>query len=279
MLAVLLLATVPALAADDNDAFRKASQLGWVDGPTTITLADVADVKLPKGPRFLGQVDTSKFLALNGNPPADNKYTIASKDMRWFAILDYTGDGKVADDDKIDPDAMLKAFRENESSSNAERKSAGLEELTIDGWFVPPHYDAASHNLEWGTRLHGSSGTAVVNYTSRILGRGGYMRTILVSDPEHFAADLAEFRTVMKGYDYKSGQHYAEWRNGDKLAGYGLAALITGGAAAAAVKTGFFKTLLVGLAAGWKFIAVGVVAAFATLKRFFGRLFKRGDDS
>ena len=42
----------------------------------------------------------------------------------------------------------------------------------------------------------------------------------------------------------KSGERYAEYRPGDKIAKYGLAALVTGGAAVVAVKTGLFAYLL-----------------------------------
>jgi uncharacterized membrane-anchored protein len=52
----------------------------------------------------------------------------------------------------------------------------------------------------------------------------------------------------MQGFSYKSGKTYAEFRPGDKIAQYGLAALIGGGAGAAAVKLGLFGAL-------WKFIA------------------------
>ena len=46
------------------------------------------------------------------------------------------------------------------------------------------------------------------------------------------------------------------------MAGYGLAALIGGGAAAAAVKTGLLQK-------AWKFLVVIAVAAFGALKKLF----------
>jgi len=56
------------------------------------------------------------------------------------------------------------------------------------------------------------------------------------------------------------GQRYAEFRPGDKIAEYGLAALITGGAAAVALKTGLFQKF-------WKLIVLGFVALAGALKK------------
>jgi uncharacterized membrane-anchored protein len=77
-----------------------------------------------------------------------------------------------------------------------------------------------------------------------------------------------EFKAVLAGYSFNEGERYAEYRSGDKVAEYGLSALIIGGAAAAAAKSGAFK----GLA---KFIGIGVIALFASIGGFFKRLFRR----
>lgn len=61
----------------------------------------------------------------------------------------------------------------------------------------------------------------------------------------------------------------------DRVAEFGLGTLIVGGAAAALVKTGFWKTILVALAAGWKLVLGVVVAAGAA----FTKLFKRNKDA
>jgi uncharacterized membrane-anchored protein len=48
---------------------------------------------------------------------------------------------------------------------------------------------------------------------------------------------------LLQNYSFNEGEKYSEFRSGDKIAEYGLSALIVGGAAAAAVKTGAFKGL------------------------------------
>jgi len=80
---------------------------------------------------------------------------------------------------------------------------------------------------------------------------------------------------VLTGYQFKSEDSYAAWRPGDKVAEYGLAGLIVGGAAAAAAKTGLFKGLfkviLAGAAAMWKLIVAGVAVIVGGLKSLFRR--------
>ena len=57
-----------------------------------------------------------------------------------------------------------------------------------------------------------------------------------------------------------SGQQYAEWRSGDKVAAYGLTGLITGGAAVAAAKTGLLAKLAAGLAKMGKLVILALIA-------------------
>src|SRR5262249_12924062 len=111
-------------------------------------------------------------------------------------------------------------------------------------------------------------GKFVVNYTVRLLGRSGVMSATLVTEPDTLDADVKEFKTALRGFDFKPGESYAEFRQGDRVAQYGLAALIVGGAAAVATSSGLMKGL-------GKFIAYGAFAAFAAVAAFFKRLFRR----
>jgi uncharacterized membrane-anchored protein len=131
---------------------------------------------------------------------------------------------------------------------------------------VSPHYDIETKRLEWGTRVITETGEPTVNYSIRILGRSGVMQAVLVSDPNELERDLNAFRAALKGFNFVQGERYAEWKTGDKVAEYGLAALIVGGAAAAAAKTGAGKAL-------FKFIGIGLFAAAAVAIRFLKHFF------
>jgi uncharacterized membrane-anchored protein len=140
-----------------------------------------------------------------------------------------------------------------------------------------PHYDVRSHNLEFGTKLHSTDGDNL-NYTMRMLGRRGVMNATLITTQQTLERDLAAFRPVLAGFAYKPEESYAAYKEGDKVSEYGLAALVAGGAAAAAAKGGLFKGLLILLAKFGKIIAIGFIAVLASMRRFIGRLFGRGED-
>ena len=234
-------------------------------------IADKASVKIPSGYAFLGEADTSKLLQAFGNPPSSDHFLIAPKSLDWFAVFSYDDTGYVKDDEKIDADDLLKSMQSGDKAGNEQRKKLGLEALYPDGWQVPPHYDPATKRLEWGLRLRGESGEKNVNYTSRILGRSGVMTATLVSDTATLAQNTEEFKKVLAGFDYNSGQTYAEFKNGDKVAAIGLGALVLGGAAAVATKKGLWGAIAGFLAAGWKIVAAAAVALFAGIGKLFGR--------
>ena len=264
----------PAVAQQDPQAtFREQlRQLKWVKGPQRVELFGNSTLQVPEGYLFLNSEETDKFLTLTHNLSGGKQYFLAPDNLRWEALFNFQSDGYVKDDEKIDAVALLKSIKENTEDANKVRRERGWNEMAVDGWQTPPHYDTQSHHLEWavnGKDLKTNEG--VVNFNTRILGRGGVMSAVLLTDPDNLSASIKEFDSAITSFGYVPGQRYAEYKPGDKLAKYGLAALVTGGAAAIAVKTGLWKVILTALVAGWKFIAAGCVALFSGLAKRFGR--------
>jgi uncharacterized membrane-anchored protein len=281
LLASATLVSAPISAAEptaeDKAYMAKYQALPWVKPPAKVIITDNAALSLNDKIQYLDTKGTDDLLKLTGNLPEESSYTIAANTGNWFAVYSFDPMGYVKDDEKIDADALLKSMRDNEAASNVERKTRGLPALNITGWAVPPHYDPASHNLEYGVTL-ASQGSTNINYHMRMLGRRGVMDAALVTSQQYLQADLAEFRAANAGFGYNKGEDYASYKEGDKVSEYGLAALVTGGVAAAALKGGLLKGLLAGLAAFWKLIAVGVVAGFAAIRRFFGKISGGGQE-
>jgi uncharacterized membrane-anchored protein len=82
----------------------------------------------------------------------------------------------------------------------------------------------------------------------------------------------------MAGYKYQTGETYAEYRPGDKVAKYGLAALVAGGAAVGAAKLGLFAWLAVIFKKGFKVIIIGLIAVVAMFKNLFAKILGRRSD-
>jgi len=94
------------------------------------------------------------------------------------------------------------------------------------------------------------------------------MSAILVSSPQTLNEDMKSFNTALAGYEFVPGEKYAEFKSGDKIAEYGLAALVVGGAAAAAGKMGLLKFL----GKFWVLILAGFALVWGAIKKiFFGR--------
>jgi hypothetical protein len=92
--------------------------------------------------------------------------------------------------------------------------------MTIIGWEQQPRYNESTHNLEWAIRGE-SEGSPIINYNTRLLGRGGVVEVTLVTDPSTLSETLPKFKTMLAGFDFNQGQRYAEFRQGDKIAEYG----------------------------------------------------------
>jgi uncharacterized membrane-anchored protein len=240
--------------------------LGWKVGPSEGKIAGRATIAIPAKYMFLGAADTSKFLTLMRNLPRNDSYTFAPNDLNWFAIFDFEDTGYIKDDEKIDADAVLQSLKEGNARGNEERKRRGYPALTLEGWFVPPFYDTGTKRLEWATKLSSEGGVSV-NYRIRLLGRAGVMSAVLVSDPDSLDKDIRVFKTALNDFSFDPGQQYSEYRQGDKIAEYGLTGLIIGGAAAAAAKTGLFKVI-------GKFGILIFAGAAAIIGGLFKRLFR-----
>jgi uncharacterized membrane-anchored protein len=259
-----------AAAAQEPEADGLASRPGWTKGPHTGSLGDQAAIAVPEGSYFLDASATRAFLQATENVPSGRELGAVVRPGEgdgpsWFALFTFSDEGYVDDSDKdaIDADALLTSMKKGTEADNAERKKRGWAPFNLEGWQTRPFYDTSTHNLTWAIRGSSPGETATINHSVRLLGRHGVMSVALVAGQEGIAATTGEFNHLLTGFSYNAGQRYAEFRKGDKMAGYGLAALIGGGAAAAAVKTGFLQK-------AWKVIVALIVAAVGGLKKLFG---------
>jgi uncharacterized membrane-anchored protein len=245
------------------------TRIQWQMGPTTGKLGDRAELSVPEGFAFADADGARKLLEATQNIPSGTELGVVipmgeDADQGWFLIFEFSDSGYVKDDerDKLDADALLKTLREGTTASNKTRTEKGYPALELTGWAKPPFYDPKTNNLTWATVVKADGGGSSVNYSTRLLGRSGYMNVDLVISPELLDGALPSFDTLISGFNYNEGHRYAEFKPGDRVATYGLAALVVGGAGAVALKTGL-------LARFWKVIVAVGVAAVAGLRKFF----------
>jgi uncharacterized membrane-anchored protein len=260
-------------SAQQQNAAQEIRSLHWVEGPTQVSVGLNATFKIPAGYRFLGPADTIKFMRLAQNlPPASGATIFAPDNFRWWGMFEYWDSGYVTDNGKIDPNEIMSSVKQSQIAANKQLTARGWPTMDIVGWEYKPFYDPATNNLSWAIDARSSRGDEVANFNTRLLGRTGYTSAVLVADTDALQGSVSQFKDVVAGYQFIADQTYSSYKPGDQVAGYGLAALITGGAVAVAAKTGLWKVILGALIAAWKFIALAVVAGFAAVGKFFKRL-------
>ena len=244
----------------------------------------VAGLDLPAGYSYLDPADAETFLTkIYGNPPSaggpdtdgivlpDNIDPLSANG--WAMVIAYDSQaGHVSDSDAASTDFndVLKTMQQRTDEANPERQKAGYEPVTLVGWAEPPRYDSSAKVVYWAEQLKfGSSKVDTINYKIRVLGRDGVLELNVVDSIDHLDRIRTLTPTLLTMASFDSGKTYADFNaSTDHLAEYGIAGLVAGGVL---LKTGVLKALLIGAAALWKPIAVGVVAVFAGIARFFRR--------
>lgn len=246
-----------------------------------ITLpSGIATLQLNDDFYYLSPADTERLLTEGwGNPPGHKtlgmiipKAISPLADNGWGVIVSYKNDGHISDDDaaKINYADLLKQMQADDEENNKERRKQGYAGLSLLGWAEPPSYDQGSHKMYWARELKADDAQqTTLNYSIRALGREGVLELNAVAAMADLQTIKQETPKILAFTNFTDGNRYADYDSKtDKLAPYGLAALVAGGIAA---KAGLFAKIGVMLLALKKFIVVGLVVVAG----FFRKLFKR----
>lgn len=239
----------------------------------------LATLNLPATFRYLNPKETDVVLTAWGNPPGNTTLgmlvptgTSVFAAQSWAVVIQYDEDGHVDDADaaKIDYAKMLRDLQRQTRDDNEERQKAGYPPAELVGWAETPSYDSVSRKLYWAKDLRfGTETVHTLNYNVRVLGRRGVLILNAVATMDQLQPVKTGMANVITFVDFNEGHRYGDFVAGsDKVAEYGIAALIAGGIAA---KAGFFKVLIAGILALKKVLVVAVIAVGAWLKRVFGR--------
>ncbi|HVE79591.1 MAG TPA: DUF2167 domain-containing protein [Gemmatimonadaceae bacterium] len=285
MLATFAALFISAAATPDSvgtDSIRAMeSRLAWQQGRVEIR-DGLATLDIPAGFRYL-DADAARTVLVDlwGNPPQGAGETLGmifpadvgpTDDGSWGVVITYDEDGYVKDDEaaKMDYAKLLAEMQADTRDESEARERAGYGTMRLVGWAQPPRYDAAAHKLYWAKELDfGDGDEHTLNYNVRVLGRRGVLVLNAVSgmgDLPHVERGMAD---VMTFVNFNDGHRYADFDpRVDRVAAYGIAALVAGKVAA---KAGFFKVLLTALVAAKKLVLVALLGIIAIAKRLFGR--------
>ena len=240
---------------------------------------DIATLQLSDDFYYLAPTDAGRLLSEGwGNPPGIKTLGMILPQKinplgrnGWGVVVTYNDDGHVSDDDaaKIDYSELLQKMQKDDAAENEERKKQGYAGLHLLGWAEPPRYDAQTHKMYWARELKADDAEAnTLNYSIRVLGRQGVLELNAVAAMSDLPTIKQELPKVLAFTNFSDGNKYSDFNAGtDKVAAYGLAALVAGGIAA---KAGLFAKLGLLLLAAKKFIIIGLVAAAGFFRKIFG---------
>ena len=262
ILIALLVLAAPARAQDaKSDAIAKEiEQMTWLEN-TTVTLPDShGRLIIPDDYAAIVGHDALRMLEITNGKPSNKKSeaNVFSSDLKAQIDFDFIGTGYVSEDDwnTFDPKALLQSVIEATEEQNKERRAEGLPEMHAVKWLHQPTYNISNHTAFWAIQGTDSNGGGIVNSTALRLGRTGFERLVLIEDIKDYKPVGSPLDLMLASFSFSPGDTYEDHLNTDKIAGYGIAALVGTVVGAKVVKataagglTPFFKQIAVFFAA------------------------------
>ncbi|WP_229684642.1 DUF2167 domain-containing protein [Deinococcus roseus] len=264
---------------DTFDPVKFEQGLHYQHGQVSL-LDQKVNLQIPADLRYLDAADAQKLLEEGWGNPTDTEVlgmlipanTSPMSKTGWGVVITYQEDGHISDKDarRINYKNLLTDMQREVSSNNKARQDAGYPTIELIGWATMPKYDDLTHKMYWAKELSfGGDINHTLNYDVRVLGRTGVLNLNAVADMSQLDQIRDALPGMLEGVAFTPGNRYEDFQAGkDKLAEYGLAALVAGGLGAAAAKTGFLTVILLLLK---KFFVVVIAALVGLFRLFTGR--------
>jgi uncharacterized membrane-anchored protein len=227
-------------AQQEVRAAWSAAAAAMIHGPSVVALRDQGQIALPAGYGFVPTKESAAVMHLMGNT-TDAAFVglIFPEDQEksWIVSIDFEDAGYIKDDDARDwnADELLQSLKDGTEASNEERTKLGIPPIKVTRWIERPQYESGKHQLVWSAEAKlkdGEDPDPTVNYNTYVLGREGYISLNLITSASTVDADKPAARELLSAVNFKEGKRYADFNSStDKVAAYGLAALVAGVAA------------------------------------------------
>jgi uncharacterized membrane-anchored protein len=236
-------------------------------------------LKLPAGYFFIPKAEGARIMRALGNTVNEPTFiglivgTKQSDD--WLVVARYIKEGYVKDDDAKEWNAneLMQNLKAGDAEANKDRAARGFPEWQVLDWVEKPTYDSVTHRLVWSllSQHKGEPDSAEkgINYNTYALGRDGYFSLNLLTTSSRVGTDRGAARELLASLSYNSGKRYSDFNaSTDRIADYGLAALIGG---VVAKKLGLLAMVGVFLLKFAKLVGIAAVAFVAAIRKLFGR--------
>jgi uncharacterized membrane-anchored protein len=255
----------PPLSAEQRRA--EVQRLNWMTGTQPLTQSK-STLALPDGFQMVRDADALRLHTLLNGTTGTGPEAIVH-DNKSVVYFYYADAGYVTDDDwsSVDPAAMIEQIKSGTEQENAARQNQGLPALHVIGWLQQPVFDKATNTVHWAIQAE-AAGTSLVNAITLKLSRYGYERINWATDLANYTPTGGTADIMLAAQHFDTGARYEDHVSADKVAGYGIGALV---ATVAGVKLAKVFGLGALLLLGKKFIVViiaGCAAAWSAVKRF-----------
>jgi uncharacterized membrane-anchored protein len=263
LLGLTLLGAAPASTPDPAAVAIRA--MHWSNGPQRLS-ASQSNIVPPSQVFMIRGDEAQKYDKLvNGEADEDTEGIAQDAKTGDVVYFEYKDAGYVTVDDwtKVDPSGMLQSIKDGTDAGNEDRKSNGLAALHVLDWVQKPTYDSSSKTVRWAISAKADdSPVPIVNSIALILGRHGYEKLTWVTQQSSYVSRGGMLDHMVVAQHFNQGARYQDYVSGDKLAGYGIAALVGTVAGATLVKTGAFVAILLALKKLWFLVIAGLVGAW-----------------
>jgi len=270
-----------AHSQDEPASPESQSQTAWdiaaaamQRGTADISLGNQAQLHLPEGYGYIPTKEGAQLMEAMGNRTDDRflGLIVPLSEAEWFVSIDYEPSGYIEDDDakNWDADELLDNLKEGTEAGNRRREQMGIPPIMVTRWVESPSYEQSTHQLVWSAEArlkNGDDPDPTINYNTYVLGREGYVSLNLITSASTIETDKLSARELLAAVNFNDGKRYGDFNSStDKVAAYGLAALVGG---VAAKKLGLLAVIGAFVAKFAKLIFVGVVAVGGGIAKWF----------
>jgi uncharacterized membrane-anchored protein len=209
--------------------------------------------------------DARKMHEISGNKPTEELEAIAIDDNGDSTYFSYSDSGFISIEDwkELDPAALLTQIQDSTENGNQWRKSNGYSELHVLGWAQEPTLDTNTNTVFWAIAAE-DDGRVIINSRAIRLGRYGFEKVTWVTGKDKYTPFGGCLDEMLRAHSFNKGARYQDHVSGDKVAGYGIAAVVAGMAGAKFVKVGGLAVVLKKVGS---FLFAGICALFLVLKK------------
>ncbi|MDC0032283.1 DUF2167 domain-containing protein [Pelagibacteraceae bacterium] len=263
----------------DEEWIEVYENIDWGNGPTTITHTSAdARVKIHENEIYLTNRNLiNQWLYYENGIDFGNQIEIYILNLDNFSARTYgnfSKDGYIKIDDwnEIDHTKFIKEKKDLYMSSNDLREQSGADTITDVVWIYKPKLYRDKNIVEYSFKVtwRSKDGEMYNSTDSTVLhlGRYGYSSCTFVVDHRDYQLAKYTFEKIKDDYVFNDTHQYSDFKQGDKVAAYGIGALLAASMGIKGIaKAGFMATLMLFAKKAWFILLLPFI--------FIGRLFNR----